>query len=106
MLVLTRRIGETINIGDTIEVTVSGIKGNLIRVRTATPELLTLTRKVGDVIQIGKDISVTLLSVKGMQVRMGIDAPKTLSVHREEIYQRIQAAKLAEKAQQQVSITA
>jgi carbon storage regulator len=91
MLILTRRIGETIIIGDNIEVTISGIKGNLIRIRTATPELLVVTRKVGEPINIGKDISVTPLSVKGMQVRLGIEAPKDISVHREEIYLRIQA---------------
>nr|WP_232728905.1 carbon storage regulator CsrA [Marinomonas sp. ef1] len=67
-----------------------------MRVRTATPELLVVTRKVGEPINIGKDISVTPLSVKGMQVRLGIEAPKDISVHREEIYNVIQA----EKAQQ------
>ncbi len=93
MLVLTRRIGETIIIGDDIEVTISGIKGNLIRVQTATPQLLILTRKVGESITIGQDIKVEVLSVKGMQVRLGIAAPRSIQVHREEIYLRIQAEK-------------
>ncbi|WP_421857008.1 carbon storage regulator CsrA [Marinomonas sp.] len=68
----------------------------MIRIRTASPELLVVTRKVNEPINIGKDISVTPLSVKGMQVRLGIKAPKDVSIHREEIYERIQA----EKAQQ------
>ena len=96
MLILTRRPQEAIYIGDTIKVTISSIKGNLIRVRTASPELLVVTRKVGESINIGKDIRVTPLSIKGMQVRLGIEAPKDISVHREEIYNVIQA----EKAQQ------
>ena len=32
MLILTRRIGETLNIGDDVQVTVLGIKGNQVRI--------------------------------------------------------------------------
>jgi carbon storage regulator len=37
MLVLTRRIGEKLNIGDDIEVVIAGIKGNQVKVCITAP---------------------------------------------------------------------
>lgn len=52
--------------------------------------MLILTRRVGETLMIGDQITVTILGVKGNQVRVGVHAPKDVSVHREEIYDRIQ----------------
>ncbi|HIG78443.1 MAG TPA: carbon storage regulator CsrA [Cycloclasticus sp.] len=55
--------------------------------------MLILTRKVGESLIIGDDVSIIVLGVKGNQVRIGIDAPTSVSVHREEIYNKIQDEK-------------
>jgi carbon storage regulator len=52
--------------------------------------LLILTRKVGESIAIGDDIQVSVVEIKGTQVKLGIRAPKDVTVHREEIYLKIQ----------------
>ena len=55
--------------------------------------MLILTRKDGQSLKINDDITVTVLGVSGNQVRIGVNAPKDVSVHREEVYERIQAEK-------------
>ena len=51
--------------------------------------MLILTRRIGEALKVGDDVSVTVLGIKGSQVRLGINAPKDVSVHREEVYDKI-----------------
>ena len=45
MLILTRRVGETLVIGDDVNVTVLGVKGNQIRIGVDAPREVTVHRK-------------------------------------------------------------
>ena len=51
--------------------------------------MLVLTQNAGDSIQIGDNVEITVLDVKGKTARIGISAPHDLSVHRSEVYIRI-----------------
>jgi carbon storage regulator len=55
--------------------------------------MLILTRRVGETLMIGNDVTVTVVAVNGNQVRIGISAPKDVAVHREEIFEKVQAEK-------------
>ena len=55
--------------------------------------MLIITRRVGEVIRLNDNITLEVLEVNGNQVRIGVNAPRDISVHREEIYDRIQAEK-------------
>ncbi len=52
--------------------------------------MLILTRKQGESVAIGDDIQVTVVEIQGKQVKLGVKAPREVSVHRQEIYEKIQ----------------
>ena len=45
MLILTRRIGETLMIGDEVKVTVLGVKGNQVRIGVDAPKHVLVHRE-------------------------------------------------------------
>lgn len=45
MLILTRRPGEVLRIGDTVEVVVLGIKGNQVRIGVVAPDDVAVHRE-------------------------------------------------------------
>jgi carbon storage regulator len=53
--------------------------------------MLVLTRREDESIMIGDDIIVKVLDLKENQVKIGIVAPRSVAVHRQEVYEAIQA---------------
>ena len=45
MLILTRRVGETLKIGDNVNVTVLGVKGNQVRIGVDAPRDVAVHRE-------------------------------------------------------------
>lgn len=57
--------------------------------------MLILTRKPDEAIIIGDNaVKIILLSVNGNQVRLGFEGDEEISIHREEIFNRIQQEKV------------
>lgn len=61
--------------------------------------MLILTRRIGETIIINDNIKCLVLGIRGNQVRLGIEAPSDVTVHREEIFLRIQREKLEGKTE-------
>ncbi|MEF2223513.1 carbon storage regulator CsrA [Pseudomonas aeruginosa] len=45
MLILTRRVGETLRVGDDVTVTVLGVKGNQVRIGVNAPKEVAVHRE-------------------------------------------------------------
>lgn len=45
MLILTRRVGETLKIGDNVDVTILSVKGNQVRIGINAPKEVTVHRE-------------------------------------------------------------
>ena len=52
--------------------------------------MLVLTRRAGESIMIDDEIELKVLKIRGSQVHLGIEAPRRASVHRKEVWLRIQ----------------
>ncbi len=58
--------------------------------------MLILTRRLGESVKIDDEVTVTVLGIKGSQVRLGFAAPRHVAVHREEVYELMQAGRASQ----------
>ena len=85
MLVLGRTKDQSVMIGDDLQIKINEISKKVVKINKQNYD-------VGQSFFIN-NIKITIVSVIGKMVKLGIDAPKNISVHREEIYDRIQIEK-------------
>ena len=52
--------------------------------------MLIVTRVINESLTIGDDVVVTVLGIREGNIRLGISAPRHVSVHRKEVYERIE----------------
>ncbi len=52
--------------------------------------MLVLSRKRGERIVIGPNIELMIVDICGNKVRLAVAAPRDVSIHRQEVYRRIQ----------------
>ena len=53
--------------------------------------MLVLSRNKGEKIVIGNNIVVTVVDIRGDRVRLGFTGPNEVPIHREEVFQRLEA---------------
>jgi sRNA-binding carbon storage regulator CsrA len=84
MLVLTRREGEGLLIGDDVRVTVLIVFEKRIKLQLKDLENKIITCRLGSTTPIRGDITVKIVDIDQKQVKLGIEAPKDMKIDREE----------------------
>jgi Carbon storage regulator (could also regulate swarming and quorum sensing) len=87
MLVLTRKLGESIIIGDDI-ITVLNIRKHQIYLDVHISDSFTI--KLQGSVSIKDGITVKLVKIDKAQVKLGIEAPESVTINREEVYKEDQ----------------
>ncbi len=64
--------------------------------------MLVLSRKKNESIIINDNIIVTVVDIRGDKVRLGFDAPKDVPIHRREVYDAIQRAKVSGDSREKI----
>jgi carbon storage regulator len=54
--------------------------------------MLIITRKEGESVILNDNVEVVVVSIEGSKIRLGFNAPSEVTIHRKEVYERIQQA--------------
>ena len=85
MLVLTRREGEGLLIGNDIRVTVLIIFEKRVKLQLKDLENKVITCRLGATTPIRGDITIKVVDIDQKQVKLGIEAPKDMKIDRDEV---------------------
>ncbi|MHC4443377.1 MAG: carbon storage regulator [Planctomycetota bacterium] len=88
MLVLTRNPGESVLIGNEIEITVNEVRGDEVCLEITAPNTTRPNRKetwrLNEPIPISDNISLMIAGIRGSKVRLGITAPSNVHIARKD----------------------
>jgi carbon storage regulator CsrA len=90
MLVLTRRPGEAIQIGDDIQVAVLQPAGQEMRIAATVSSPVTVAWTSDREARIGDEVQVSVLGILREALRLGVEAPRWMPVYRKEIYDELE----------------
>jgi len=99
MRLITRRGGESFQVGDDFKVTVVSVRGYEVELSIGTlDESKTFRKWVSKIVslryresfQVGENIHIKVVSVGDNMARLEIEAPAESKMHREETHERIQ----------------
>ena len=90
MLIISRKIAESLIIGDNLRITVMNIQGKCIQLKLGLLDdklgLPVFTLKLDERLKVGKDLTIMLVQIRGKQAKIGIDFHSDIQILREELY--------------------
>jgi len=95
MLVLTRKIQESLVIGEDIRITVVAIRGNIVSLGITAPSTLAINCKdrgcSEQSVGIGQDVEIIVVGICRNRARIGIIAPGQMAIRREDPHEFVVA---------------
>lgn len=89
MLVLARKLGEELTIGESVLISILEISNNKVKVLITTKtNKLVISLKNGDEFILDDSIRVVITGVSTSNTHIGIDAPRSVKVLRKELHER------------------